>query len=298
MSDDRGPRWRIPSHSNNNVTVRIADRVSFYGAPLRRYAASALTRQASLPRRLLIFTPGRAGSELLVTLVNSHPLITCDGEILQRPDRLPPVRPFAYVRGAASISLSKARATRQPSAVYGWKLVSTDLRWHPRRYPSPTEFLREATGDDGLLVVLRRHNFIAQALSYLHAEATQYHFRSTDKTGGFQKLTVDPEQLLAQTWTYEFEDKWVAEVTESLQKLELFYENDLVGPSEQQKTVDRVVLALGLAPAPVGSDLKRVSPLSPSERIENIDEVRSVFAPTRFARLLDVAVAPRPDLRS
>jgi LPS sulfotransferase NodH len=257
--------------------------------PVRRYVAGTLTSWEHLPRRLLVFTSGRAGSELLVSLVNSHPEILCDGEVLQRADRLPRLRPHLYVKGAASVSLRRARAGGQEPSVYGWKLASNDLRWHQHRFPDPTAFLRQAAGTDGVIVVLRRRNFVAQALSWLHAEATQYHFSKSDSEAGvrFQKMKVDPEQLLAQTWIYEFEDRWIAEITSGLDRLEFFYEDDLLEASDQQEVADRIASAFGLPPAPVQTNLRRIAPLTPAERIENIDEVRPIFAPTRFAPLLD-----------
>ena len=185
--------------------------------------------------------------------------------------------------------MRRARANGEHPSVYGWKLASNDMRWHPSRFPDPAGFLRHSTGDDGLLVVLRRRNFTAQALSWMHAEANSYHYTSSDTNARFQKMTLDPEELLSQTFTYELEDRWIAKVTADLDRLDLFYEDDLIGSESQQVAVDRITRALGLASVAVQTNLKRIAPLNPADRIDNIDDVRRVFEPTRFSHLLDSA---------
>lgn len=248
------------------------------------YATGAIVRPSRLPRTLLILTSGRAGSDLLVSLLNTHPNVVCEGELLQVPSRLPRWKPRVLLKGAAVQGMRAARRRGEPSKVFGWKVGSNDLRWHPSRYPDPAGFIRESIGEHGVLVVVRRRNFVAQALSWQHAEATRYHFT---EALDFKKLQVDPEAILAQSFTYEDEDRWIADVTKDLPKLEFFYEDDLFDSESQQRSVDRIVRALDLDPFQVETPLKRITPRSPSERIANIEEVRQVFAPTRYRALLE-----------
>jgi hypothetical protein len=94
-------------------------------------------------------------------------------------------------------------------------------------------------------------------------------------------MVVDPEAILAQTFHYETEDNWVAEVAGDMEKLEFFYEDDLLDGESQRRTIDRIMSALGLPSAPVDTSLCRVTPQIPADRIANLEDVRRVFAPTR-----------------
>src|SRR5581483_5136873 len=68
--------------------------------------------------------------------------------------------------------------------------------------------------------------------------------------------------------------------------LELVYEDDLLEPEAQQRTADRVCSYLGLAPAPVKTDLVKLAPRSVADQLENFDEVAALISQTRFAGLL------------
>lgn len=250
----------------------------------RYYAAGLLSPESSLPRRMLIVTSGRSGSELLVSLLNEHPHIVCKGELILGPDQIARPRPSLLVRGVAVTSMWKAMRSGKRAQVFGWKLPSNHMRWNVGRIPDPVLFIKESIGPDGLLVVLRRRNFVAQALSWQHAQKTKYHFTEVEH---FKRISVDPEGLLSQTFDYEFEDRWLAETTKDLSKVEVTYEDDLLTPQSQQSTLDRIIDALGFEPSPARSHLKRITPAKPSDRIANVREVRRVFEPTRFAGLLD-----------
>jgi hypothetical protein len=253
----------------------------------RIYAAGLLNSRVPLPRRLLIMTTGRAGSELLVSLLNAHPNIVCTGELALGPGQLPRLNPALFVRGVAIASMKGAIRSGKEASVFGWKLPSNHMRWHPARFPSPVDFIKESISPDGLLVVLRRRNFVAQALSWQHAEQTKYHFTEMET---FERIAVDPEGLLSQTFDYELEDRWLAETTRGLPRVEVTYEDDLLEPESQQKTLDLITGALGLDPCPVTTHLNRITPAEPSERIANLEEVRRVFQATRFSGLLDPEV--------
>ena len=58
---------------------------------------AGIARVLRFPRRFVILTSGRSGSELLASLLDAHPAIVSEGEILQRPRRYP----TAYLRGHA-----------------------------------------------------------------------------------------------------------------------------------------------------------------------------------------------------
>lgn len=77
-------------------------------------------------RDFVVFGMGRSGSTLLASLLNAHPSIHCDGEILspvywhrrRRPLRLPMLRyPLFYIRYRQLVA-----QYRHGASVYGFKL--------------------------------------------------------------------------------------------------------------------------------------------------------------------------------
>ena len=65
--------------------------------------------------KFVLFGGGRNGSTLLVSLLNSHPDIYCDGEILVGKLR----SPFKHI---------KRRMQSSPKSIYGFKLLSYQLK--------------------------------------------------------------------------------------------------------------------------------------------------------------------------
>lgn len=228
-------------------------------------------------RSVAIFTGGRSGSQHLVELLDSHPHIACDGEVLRGNRRFPRVH-------LASRALRRTNAMFSAD-VYGFKVTTNDLFWYPRRYPDPTRFLRRFATLPNVLVVLRRRNLLGQALSYLDGKRRQFHVRGESPT--FRPLHVVPEELLASLWAYEVDDRRLVEVVRTLDHIELFYEEDLIGAAQQEATARRLLTALDLPVVPLQSRLRKAGPTDPLERIANFDEVRAALDGTRYAPLLE-----------
>ncbi len=143
--------------------------------------------------------------------------------------------------------------------------------------------------DDGYrLVVLRRRDWLLQALSAAHATRTRYHF-TRDQAASFEAMTIDPVEVLSLLLTMEQEDQAVEAAVADLPHVEVWYEDDLLAPDRQQAALERITAALGLPPAPARSDFVRVAPPTFRGRVANADEVAALLAPTRFARFLERA---------
>lgn len=243
---------------------------------------SRVARRLRFPRRFVIITSGRSGSELLVSLLDSHPAVVCEGEILQRPRR----HPGAYLRGHALRMTLRARHRRSIPAVHGWKLVTNHVRWYPEVFPDARAFVDELVADGSTIIHLRRRNLLNQALSLICAEQTQFHYRSGDRRLEFAPVVFEPERLLAQLYHYEEDDQWLTKTIGDLPRLELTYEDDLADPAAQEVTAARVFRELGLAPAEIAAGVHKVAPPDPRGRIANHAEVARALAGTRYEELL------------
>jgi LPS sulfotransferase NodH len=238
------------------------------------YALGVAARWIQPPSRFVIVTPGRAGSELLTDLLNSHPDITCEAEILQERT----LRPERFVAGRS------AKAGVAGAQAYGFKIHCGHFGYQVLR--ERPDFLRSLADAGFQLILLRRDNLLAQAISSTVASRTRWHWRGADRPT-FTALGIDPVEVLMMAYLFEESDQFLQAALEDLPHLTLTYEYDLLDASAQQATVDRICGHLGLRRAPTASDHVRFTPKRLSETIANYHDVAQVVATTRFGRFLE-----------
>lgn len=242
----------------------------------RAYVASTLARWVGEVRPFVIVTPGRAGSELLVTLLNSHPSITCDGEILS----VPRLNPRRLIDGRRAVSFFRGRHA------FGLKLLSPQLA-DVQGISDPAAFLTRLQGDGWELIRVRRRNLLEQAISWSRSlRYRQYHHRVGDNAK-VEAEAVDPLEVLSLTWHFENREKLDDQLFEGLRYTTLIYEDDLIDADAQRRTVERVCRVLGVADAPTSTDLVKWHPRAQRDLISNFDQVAAAVASTRYARYLE-----------
>lgn len=249
----------------------------------RMYTLGLAARWLQPPARFVIVTPGRSGSELLADLLNSHPNIVCEAEILH--DRV--ARPERFVAGrSAKAGLGGARA-------YGFKIHCGHFGYQALR--EQPAYLAALAASGAQLIFLRRENLLAQAVSSTIASRTRWHWRRQDR-GAFTALELDPVEVLMMTYLFEESDQFLTELLSGLPHLTLNYERDLVDSTAQQATVDRICARLGLPSAAASSEHVRFTPLRLSDSVANFDAVAELVQSTRFRRFLDdeSGAAPPP----
>lgn len=142
-------------------------------------------------RRFVIITTGRTGSELLVSLLDSHPQIRCGGEIL-RDGRAFPHRFVAARAAAAGVRGAKA---------FGWKLLLGHFR-NPggtiRGIGNPDQYPARLAEMGYMPILLERRNPVKQAISFIIGADRQFHYRNGSRDG-FDPITIDPVRLMAAT---------------------------------------------------------------------------------------------------
>jgi LPS sulfotransferase NodH len=243
------------------------------------YALGVAARWIQPQARFVIVTPGRAGSELLTDLLNSHPDIVCEAEIL-RERMLWPERFVAGRSTKAGLAGARAFGLKIHCGHFGYQV----LRERP-------DYLRELSESGVRLIFLRRDNLLAQAISSTVARRTRWHWRGADRPE-FTALGVDPVEVLMMAYLFEESDQFLQAALDGLPHLTLTYEQDLLDASAQQATVDRICRHLGLPSAPTSSDHVRFTPKRLSDTVANFDAVAAVVAPTRFGRFLDDEPGP------
>lgn len=240
-----------------------------------RYGLSLASPLVAPQRRFLIFCPGRVGSELLVQLLDAHPEIACDSEILADrrtfPDRYLEFR--AVQRSGRGVK------------AYGAKVIVAHLRYI-QPIDDARRWLEQHISSGTALVTLERRNLLHQAVSFSRAHKLGWHHTQGDApTDG--RVELDPLDVAAHLYVLSANVDWFHEIVEGLPRLSLCYEDDLGNAEAQQRAADRVAVTLGLAPMPVRSALTRVAPASLQEALVNYDEVAALIRRTRFADYLD-----------
>jgi hypothetical protein len=260
---------RMPtSHQNTSLTRAVPGVV-------KDYLPGLLPSRYGAPHRFVILSTGRTGSELLVSLLDSHPDIRCAGELL-RDGRTSPERFVAAQSVKAGLRGKKA---------FGWKLLLNHF-WRPggtiRGIGEPSSYPARLHALGYKIILLVRDNPVEQALSAIHGEQRQFHYRN-GASAGFTPITVDPVHLMASTWILESDTRVMSEFVKDTPHLRLSYEESLLDATCHQRTVDAVCEYVGIRSSPVRSDLIKLTPRRLEDVVENIDQIHDLFARTRYA---------------
>lgn len=242
----------------------------------RAYGPSLLDGIVAPAARFLILSPGRAGSELLVDLLDSQPGVRCDSEILSQDVRWP----VQWTRAHA------ARAGLRGHRAYGFKLLVGQLQQVGRRQDR-AGLVRTLAGGGWLVIGLTRRDLLRQAVSWVRAEEQDEFHQRSPRLPAPRPVTLEPEQAIAMMVLVEEANSFIGRTVAGLRHLELTYEDDLADAARHQATVERVMSALDLPAAPVTTRLVPTSPPTLAESVANYDELAGLLRQTRFAAFLD-----------
>jgi LPS sulfotransferase NodH len=242
-------------------------------------AASILRAQlVSRPRVLptvVVLSHGRSGSSMLVDLLNCHPQVHCDSEVLSH--RLFTATPRALLRSRARLFATQA---------YGFKLRPNHFA--VQRIGDPQAFVADLAREGWRFVHLVRRNVVRVALSVLRMKRTGVFHRLGSVAGDADtRVAVPPDALLACIAQIEDDMRIEAACLAGIPHLELAYEEDLLRASSQQAALDRTFAFLGLPPAAVATQYVRLTSDRISDFVVNYDEVAVALAETPYAHFLE-----------
>lgn len=249
-------------------------------SPAIEYGAAPLFARHR-PRRFVIVSGPRTGSELLRELLDSLADVQCEGELLQKGKRWP----LTYLNGRAALGGHGLRA-------WGCKIIDSHLIEALADSRPPGErLLVELVADGWTIVHLHRSDLLAQALSILHAMQGQWHFR--DPSATFERFEADPAAVIAMLYVLDGRARWLDERLLEVPHTRVGYEEDLRDPDRRKATVARLADVLGVPDSGASTDLRAIAPARPEDRITNLAAVVRALEQTRFATLLG-SPAERP----
>jgi hypothetical protein len=269
---NRAQRSRLARRDSTSFAAEAAGRL--LDGPrtvraLRSYSPALASRWATPERQFVVVTAGRTGSELLVSLLDSHPLILCDSEILAERRSFP----SQILKGRLAI------AGLRSCQAYGFKLLGTHFRYF--QLGPPETCLRHLHECGWQIILLERSDLLQQAISHLRAAGTRYHYHRGDAVT-FSPMVIDPMAVVATMFILEEDIDFLRSALTDVPHLRLVYEDHLGRPDQQQQTIERICSQLGVRTAPATSDLVKITPHSTADQVVNFRELANALTGTRY----------------
>jgi LPS sulfotransferase NodH len=236
--------------------------------------------------RFVIIAVPRSGSTLLTSLLDAHPDVRCDVEILRL--RKPRVNARRFVQGrAVGVRLRKG------VHAYGFKAVVEQLSALPAAQRN--SLVRDLQRRGFHIVVLRRRDLLARAVSAAEGrQSGKWHFRvGTNVPRG--ATTVDPDHVLEFLERGDRDLEFLDAAVDGVPHVALTYEDDLESSDAQEATLRRLCAEFGLPAASAKPNYVRGGASSLRDRIANYDDVMDAVRQSRFAAYADPVPATSPD---
>jgi len=226
-----------------------------------------------------ILCVGRVGSEHLVSLLDSHPDITCFSELFA------PAWGVEWQKGTLSVPHFATTPHERPASyweelaaeldtpVAGFKLPWSSIEAHPGTL--------ELIADPAVAIVrLTRRDRVAQYVSaWLAMESGVWH--STQGEYPEKRIKVDPAKCLEVLDRISEEEKRLDELAQGHRVLRMAYEELVAGcrTAELQEF-------LGVQPRELTSRYERMRERPLSDVVENFDELAAALSGTPYAASL------------
>ena len=218
-----------------------------------------------MPRPFLIYAQGRTGSHLLMSLLTSHPLVECAGEVLNREQWR---GPWQFARRAA---------LRCPDVYLPWRARRSTSRSWGCKVPIATSArgLARLASQDWLILFLQRRSRFDRALSWCVASLTGQFQR--ERSEAPTSITV-PESLFREQLAFRRHWDAVSQgVMRDIPHLPLVYENDLAMPDSWPSTGATLFARLELPYADVRPATRRSLDRSYRDVVTNFDALHRLF---------------------
>jgi LPS sulfotransferase NodH len=237
-------------------------------------------------KKFIVFFRGRSGSSLLISLLDQHPLIKAEGEILSRNIFSPGV----YLDLRASYFLGEY-------AVYGCKCKQGQLK-KQKTVNSVEETLLSLSKRGFKIIYLKRENKLKQALSSIVAtkrakkkQGNFYRITQTDREKILylsEKFTIEPKYLMGSTSYFERVGQEEDRIMSLIPHLEIIYERDLLKGEKHQSTIDTICEFLGIEKADCqSSNLVKANPDNIRDLVDNFSELIKTIQNSKYSHYLD-----------
>lgn len=242
-------------------------------------AGAAMMRKLLAPvghrrfRRFIVMSRSRTGSNLLMSLLNSHPNIHAEGELFSRLNGKPLTRVLARTFSRQAFFV-KAK---------GFKI----FYYHPQDDPSGEIWNALAAMDDLHVIHLKRRNVLRTLVSRKLAglegrwrsDPGNRQHSSTDVSVSFDVPELEQGFRETRAWEQAGEERF-----HDHSVLTLEYESML---DRLEETSCQVLSFLGVQPQPLMSPLQKQHTRSLRDMVVNYDDLKLAFAGTEWQSFFD-----------
>ena len=230
--------------------------------------------------KFIIFGQGRSGSNLLRTLLNSHPQIHCDNELFN-PVRLSQKSKInRFFINTFPINYIHNMQKRADAEIYGFKL----FHFHHKNSGS---IVKKLYRQGWKVIHIERNNILKQTFSGIIGTQTQKYIRRDDASSPDQIYHIECEQVIN---VLKFRKKLLAAEYKVLSGIgnycSVIYEDDLSDQKNWNETTDRIFQFIGIEPVVVKSSILITDPRPDNERIENFDEIIRCLNETGYSKVV------------
>lgn len=205
-------------------------------------------------------------------LLNQHPDVRCEGEILAEP-----------VDDPVGFVLEHARTCGAPA--YGFKVKIYQLT--DAQQCDAGDFLLALHHHGFRILYLRRRNLLRHAISNAFAEQRGRYHDSVGGPASRPPVAVDAGAIVRAMRRRREHLAAEARALHGLTHHEVVYEEDLLHASDHQRTMNRVFEFLGLVPVEVEAGLARSVSGSLVDHIVNYEDLVPALERARLAEFLD-----------
>jgi hypothetical protein len=257
------------------MSFRVPGSLKMYTGYIREvftYTTFILRPKRRPRKKFVIFTVGRTGSNLLVSLLDSHPGIKCHGELLFKRVLFPQL----YLKCQERLSSQD---------IYGFKIIY--YNFGVQKVEDPLEILNELSSDGYKIISLKRRNVIRQTISHMYALHRQtFHEKEGQAKKSNNRMIIDLN-FFQQELEYFLDHRSREEqLLKNFSYLQLYYEDDLLEKGRHQCTMDKIASYLGIPNARVTSDFGKTTPQELSNVIENYEEFKRYLEQTEYYQYL------------
>jgi len=232
------------------------------------YRLSSLFGQQEY-RKFIVLTQGRSGSNMLISMLNSHPHVHAKGELFHRLYGQPATRVLAKIYGAHPAQIEAV----------GFKI----FYYHPLDEPVTQVWDLLTAVEDLHVIHLKRRNLLRLVLSKKIALQTD---SWVNRNGTATELAIQQRQVAFSVQELEAEFSEIDEMQrrfgtrfQSNRMMTTYYEEIAANPTAEMR---RITDLLGLEPSTTKATVKRQNPERLSSLILNYHELKSAFRGTSW----------------
>lgn len=227
----------------------------------------------------IIFGQGRTGSSLLRNLLNSHPEVNCDAEILHK-NRLN--KKFGFLRHLIArypIPYIYYNKSKSKNSIFGFKLFYHHLN---NIEPVVTTIYKKGWK----IIHLQRDNILKQSISWMVANQNNTWGGRIDTENKDNTYYINPEKLYDHTRGRLKKRELENQLMTKFEHLNIIYEYDLYQSDNWLNTSRKIFDFLDIYPVEVQTKWIKTDQRPDSERISNFKEIMIYMKNNGFAHLV------------